>query len=184
MKKMLTSIAALMLLVASLGSAWAIPMTTVGGLDTLLFYADLGNSDPVGELAWTKQVLNNNSLTFEYKSDNNSGWISVDNQQGVYAQSLTQNPAYYIVKTGNKSNLANPSPTHFLFSNIGLLEWAVVDLGKMGFDVSKVDYLKISHTTTFNGQNPPPPVPEPGTLLLLGSGLAGLAWYSRKRKQG
>ena len=26
------------------------------------------------------------------------------------------------------------------------------------------------------------PVPEPSTILLLGSGLAGLAWYSRKRK--
>ncbi|OEU63660.1 MAG: hypothetical protein BA870_06665 [Desulfuromonadales bacterium C00003094] len=31
--------------------------------------------------------------------------------------------------------------------------------------------------------NGPPPVPEPSTILLFGSGLAGLAWYGRKRKK-
>jgi len=31
------------------------------------------------------------------------------------------------------------------------------------------------------GTPPPHPVPNPGTLLLFTSGLAGLAWWLRKR---
>jgi len=31
---------------------------------------------------------------------------------------------------------------------------------------------------------PPGPVPEPGTILLVGSGLAGLAVYARRRREG
>jgi hypothetical protein len=31
--------------------------------------------------------------------------------------------------------------------------------------------------------DPPPPVPEPGTIFLLGSGLLGLGFYGRRRKK-
>ena len=46
------------------------------------------------------------------------------------------------------------------------------------------------HTTQSNFRidtsialNPTEPVPEPSTILLLGSGLLGLGWYGRKRKK-
>ena len=46
------------------------------------------------------------------------------------------------------------------------------------------------HTTESNFRidtsialNPTAPVPEPSTILLLGSGLLGLGWYGRKRKK-
>lgn len=40
----------------------------------------------------------------------------------------------------------------------------------------------LSETEIWELYNLPEPVPEPSTMLLLGSGLAGLAWYRRKRK--
>ena len=36
---------------------------------------------------------------------------------------------------------------------------------------------------TFTPRQAPPPIPEPGTLLLLGTGIAGLCGYGRKRKK-
>jgi len=55
-----------------------------------------------------------------------------------------------------------------------------------GFEVNSVtisgDFYAIDDVT-FGELTSAAPVPEPSTILLLGSGLLGLAWYGRKRKK-
>ena len=54
-----------------------------------------------------------------------------------------------------------------------------------GFDVNSVTISGTWYAiddVTFGQLTPSSPVPEPATFILLGSGLAGLAFYRRKRK--
>jgi hypothetical protein len=64
-------------------------------------------------------------------------------------------------------------PAEFAWGETGLftIELSDVDFGTPGHDI-------VQATFTYESA----PVPEPGTILLMGSGLLGLAAYRRKRK--
>ena len=47
----------------------------------------------------------------------------------------------------------------------------------------EINHLEDFNATSFNAANIVKPIPEPGTLLLLGSGLVGLAGYARRRRK-
>lgn len=157
------------------GTAWAIPMATVGGIDTFLSATSLKNSSDALEMSWAETIVGFD-VTLEGKIEGNSGWISVDGTTGVYALALTGNPAYYLVKTGKNGSGYSPHSV-FLFENVANLSWAVVDLNEVGIK----EIGKVSHTNQFNSGTAS--VPEPSTILLLGSGLLGLGWYGRKHKK-
>jgi hypothetical protein len=162
------------------GTAWSLTVTVddvttdVGDVDTLLTWAALDKSGDGTELAWVQNYFNDYTITLDYKTDA-MNWLPT-NEAGLYAIGFTTyEPEYFLVKTGNGIETLDDA-THFLFSNDTNLGWGVINLYlQLGFE-DVVGISGVSHIDEFNGA----PVPEPATLILLGSGLIGLAGIRRK----
>jgi hypothetical protein len=55
------------------------------------------------------------------------------------------------------------------------------DLGNLIFSSASMNVAHLSPAKEGGGTPPTPSVPEPGTMLLFGTGLAGMAWYRRRK---
>jgi hypothetical protein len=87
---------------------------------------------------------------------------------------------FYSVKAGNYFALYAVNPADSTGS------WSTFDIWKYLQDNNLPGYqsggFEISHFTAFNPGSAP--VPEPGTIVLLGVGLFGLGLFGRKRMKG
>ncbi|TSK05938.1 MAG: PEP-CTERM sorting domain-containing protein [Geobacter sp.] len=98
-------------------------------------------------------------------------WQKV-NYGDLWALPLLSDADYFLVKTGNTRTF-----THYLFQNLDELSWAVINLADVNI-TGVVGVQKISHVNEYCGA----PVPEPGTFLLLDTGLLGLSIYGKRRR--
>lgn len=154
-------------------NAWSIPFSSVGGIDTHIASINLSGSSETAEQAWIQSEVGSD-FVFSDKNETLDGWDLVDGTSSIFAHKLITEVEYFLLKTG-KGNLAGD--THFLFSNVSELSYAVIDLFALGFNNQKVEISKISHISEFGSITQ---VPEPAPLALLSIGLIALAFRKKK----
>lgn len=119
--------------------------------------------------------FNLNITSTVFKKDDNGNNILSEPIAGTWSASLASNPLYidiYIIKGNTYSSFFRGGPSSYGTWNTGYLPYVSAGSEKnpqtKPFAMSYVRAVKTS-------------VPEPGSMLLLGSGLLGIALISRKR---
>ncbi|WP_136810434.1 PEP-CTERM sorting domain-containing protein [Desulfosediminicola flagellatus] len=151
--------------------------TEVGEIDPLKDWTELANSNETTETEWVNKILSPITVKFEIKLEEDLPIYDTSSDE-VFAVALASSPTpdYFIVK--NAKYWA-------LFENSSYFNWGVFSSKDLPTTMNIPGDYTVSHVTQFidDGGGTNNEIPEPTTMFLFGTGLAGLAGINRRKKK-
>ncbi|WNO09878.1 hypothetical protein [Teredinibacter sp. KSP-S5-2] len=177
MKKLgIAGLVAFYLCVFPMVNLWALAITDVGGIDSFIASADLGNSGDATEEAWVESILGYDVDYMTSYDSFGSDWTLLDGESDVYAAELSGSPSHFLIKIGTGGT---DLLSHYLFENNEDFTWAVVDFSDAGIDFAEnnISISRISHVGEFGDLIE---VTEPSSIALIILGTIGLMIQRRR----
>ncbi len=142
-----------------------------GNLASYGIYNDTlyGQTTTVELTGYRQKIISYEQMIVGYKGNGDPKYRN-DTSKPIYGDDITK-PLYSNVINNDAINL---DALDFYTKDSSNSFYAAVHIG---------DYNNGKSIWVAAGDAPPTPVPEPGTIILLGAGLVGLAAYGRKRIQ-
>jgi hypothetical protein len=178
MKKLLGCFLCVMLMVFLAAPAAALTSYVVdldldptGDINNALWGGDDTNGDTLGNSSLANETLWLNALRGVYDSSD-SNWVDLIDKNDPYDGSYNPTVSTYaVLKYGNGQAPGGESHWAVYFDGIGTFD--IFNVSGLPAGITLGDHA-LSHIAYSA-------VPEPATILLLGSGLVGLAGFGRKK---